>query len=223
LSEQLPQPSGGAWQTWANRLTQHLKRTRNLLGHKGDDERATEDGLLMWERDGKYPVVSKDLAWWPLALGGGQVHYAYIVDTTIHAATTVDTATAITWNTTVSNNGISIDGTDASRINFTKSGVFHITFTAEMHSESANTKTFYFWPRINGSDAPNTTMVDTLHNNDQRKTICRSAIFSVTAGDYLQAMFATDDLDADLHGTSATAFSPASPSVTLSVLEVVSS
>lgn len=177
----------------------------------------------MWERDGKYPVISKDLAWWPLALGGGQVHYAYIVDTTIHAAATINTATEITWNTTMSANGISVDGTDSSKINFTKSGVFHITFTAEMHSESASTKTFYFWPRINGTNAPNTTMVDTLHNNDQRKTICRSAIFSVTAGDYLQAMFATDDLDADLHGSAATAFSPASPSVTLSVLEVVSS
>lgn len=223
MTDQIPQPTSGEWQIWANRLLQHMRRIRNLLGHKGDEERATEDGLLMWDRENKYPVVSKDLAWWPLALGGGQVHYAYIVDTTIHAATTVDTATEITWNTEVSSNGISVDGTDSSKINFTKSGVFHITFTAEMHSESASTKTFYFWPRINGTNAPNTTMVDTLHNNNQRKTICRSAVFSVSAGDYLQAMFATDDLDADLHGTSATAFAPASPSVTLSVIEVTTS
>ena len=40
------------------------------------------------------------------------------------------------------------------------------------------------------------------------------------AGDYLQSMFAVDSTSGSLSTTAATAFSPASPSVTLSVAEL---
>jgi hypothetical protein len=45
----------------------------------------------------------------------------------------------------------------------------------------------------------------------------RSAIFNVTADDYLEAYWATDDADATLDASAATAFAPATPSVILSV------
>ena len=63
-------------------------------------------------------------------------------------------------------------------------------------------------------------MVHTLESNDHRRTISRSGIFDVNSGDYLQAMWATNDTDLDLHGLAASAFAPAIPSVTLSVIQV---
>jgi len=63
-------------------------------------------------------------------------------------------------------------------------------------------------------------MVNVITANDQRKTVSRTGLFQVESGDYLEAMFAVDDLDLDLHGIAATAFCPASPSVTLVITEV---
>jgi len=169
------------------------------------------------------------LDWYSGALGplfqgalqsGEPFAYGEFLDFDIQSADTVDTPTAITWGTTAYSRNVEIDGTYPSRVNFARSGKYFIYFTAELHSESANTKRFYFWPRLNGVDITGSTMVDTLHNNDQRQVTSRGALFQINRGDYLEAMFAVDDLDADLHGLAATAFCPAAPSVTLVVIGI---
>lgn len=178
------------------------------------------------------PITSEDklteLDWFTGAMGManrgvledyGDFAYGSFVDYTTQSASIVDTPTAIVWGTTAYSKHISI-GSPTSRIVFSKPGRYYLSFTAELHSESANTKTFYFWPRINGVDIPGSTMINTVHNNDQRKTVARAGIFQVNKGDYLEAMFAVDNLDADLHGLAATAFCPATPSVTITILGV---
>jgi len=223
LSEKPPVPAGGSLDTWATRIYSYLIRTRSKLADLLTGDSAAEDGIVMWDRDILHPVVSVDGEWVPLGYGGapaGGWGYGSFLDYNTQSALTINTATAITWGTTSYSNGISIDATYSSRIVFERAGLYHLHFTTEIHSESANTKVFYFWPRINGTDVTGSTMVTTLHDNDQRKISSRSGMFQVEAGDYLEAMFATDSLDADLHGTSATAFCPASPSVTLIVLGV---
>jgi hypothetical protein len=146
----------------------------------------------------------------------GVFAFGSFYDTTNQTVATADTATAITWNSTAYSKHISV-GSPTSRIVFSKAGTYWINFTAQLHSESANDKTFYFWPRINGVDIPGSTMIDTLHNNDSRQVTSRAGIFQVDKGDYLEAMWAADDTDADLHGLAATAFCPATPSVTLQI------
>jgi len=222
MSEKPPQPFG-TFQQWGERLNAYLQRVRDKLNWKEPLSRATENGMLLWDNGNQYPVVSLNDEWIPLHIGGSTYSYGYFVDTTDQTCTTVDTETLITWNTEVISQNISIDGTDASKINFAKSGVYSITFTAELYSASANSKTFYFWPKINGLEYANTTMVITLHSNAQNKTVSRAAVFHVNAGDYLQSVWAVDDLDTSLQAVAATAFAPAAPSVTLSVIEVSNS
>lgn len=219
MSEIPPQPFG-TMQQWGERLNSYLMRVRDKLNFRTSDSRAVQNGVLLWDNSGEYPVVSINGEWVPLQTGGSAYDYAYIVSTTDQACSAINTATAVTWDTEIINQGIEIDATYDSRINFARAGVYHINFTAELHSESANSKTFYFWPKINGTAYENTTMVITLESNNQRKTVSRSAVFSMSAGDYLEAYWAVDDLDADLHGVAATSFAPAAPSVTLSVIEV---
>lgn len=76
------------------------------------------------------------------------------------------------------------------------------------------------WPRINGVDVAGTTMVNTIETNNHRKTVSRSGLFQVSANDYLEAVFAVTDTDLDFDPLAATAFAPATPSVTLMVKEV---
>jgi len=45
----------------------------------------------------------------------------------------------------------------------------------------------------------------------------RSAAFPMSAGSYLQAMWAVDDVDLWIDAPAATAFAPSSPAVTLAI------
>jgi hypothetical protein len=89
-----------------------------------------------------------------------------------------------------------------------------------MRSTSASAKNFWFWPKVNGTDITGSTMKNTLSANDQALTVARSGIFHLDKGDYLQAMWAVDDLNATLESYAATAFAPATPSVTLMVTSI---
>jgi len=146
----------------------------------------------------------------------GDFSYGAFLDFTDQTQTTTNTAKAITWGTTAYSKHVSI-GSPTSRIVFAKAGKYYIHFTAQLSSESANAKTFWFWPRINGSDITGSTMRITLHDNNEAKTVARAAIFEVDKGDYLEAMWAADSLDTSLEAYAAESFCPGTPSVTLMI------
>jgi len=146
----------------------------------------------------------------------GDFAYGAFLDFTDQTQTVVNTAKAITWNTTAYSKHISV-GSPTSRIVFAKAGKYYIHFTAQLSSASASAKAFWFWPRINGSDVTGSTMRITLHDNNEAKTVARAAIFEVDKGDYLEAMWAADSLNTSLETYAAETFCPAVPSVTLMI------
>jgi hypothetical protein len=225
LSAEIPPiPQGSMWQVWGERLNQYLQRVRDKLTFKDTDSRATQDGALLWDPAIDHPVVSLDGEWIPLGYGLNEPDQGYgygaFVDYNDHTAAATETAYALTWGTEVYSNGVAIDDTVTSRINFTNGGKYYIHFTAQLNSQSANAKTFWFWPRINGTDVPGSTMRITLHDNDEAKTIARAAIFEVSAGDYLEAYWAVDSTNTALKTYAAETFCPAVPSITLMVKSV---
>jgi len=218
-----PPPLGPNWNAWGERINSFLIRTRDRLRHQVADEKATDDGILMWDRSIEHPVVSLDGEWVPLGYGANEPDQGYgygaFLDFNDQTCAATSTATAITWGTTAYSNGIAV-GSPTSRIVFTNAGRYYIHFTAQLNSQSGSAKTFWFWPRINGTDITGSTMRITLHDNDESKTVARAAIFEVAAGDYLEAMFAVDDLDTSLEAYAAETFCPAVPSVTLMVKSI---
>ena len=213
-----PPPLGGSWREWAERLNNFIARTKNKLDFRLTGDSASEDGIMLWDASIDHMVVSTNGAFQPIPYGENS--YGFFADFNNQSATTINTATAITWDTTAYSHNTSVDGTDASKIVFERSGVYRLNFSAEITSSSGSTVTFYFWPRINGVNIANSTMVTTLHNNGQKKIISRSGVFNVNANDYLQSMFAVSSTNGSLSTTAATAFCPSSPSVTLSVAEL---
>jgi hypothetical protein len=218
---QPPPPLGTDWKAWGERLNSFLATTRDKLRFLTSGESASSDGILMWERTNKNPVVSIDGVWTPLGLGGGtnSGSHAYVYSTTSQTASVINTTYGITWNNIGANNNISINGSDSTRIDFAKGGTFYINFHATLASSNASTKTVYFFPKINGTTQDHSTIITTLHENGQKKIASRSGLFTVSAGDYLQAMWATDDVSAWLENNTATSFAPSTPSVTLSIVE----
>lgn len=218
---QPPPPLGTDWKVWGERLTAFLSTTRDKLRSLTSGESASDDGILMWDRIDKNPVVSIDGEWIPLGLGGGtnSGSHAYVYSTTSQTASVINTAYGITWNNIGANNNISINGSDSTRIDFAKGGTFYINFHATLASSNASTKTVYFYPKVNGTTQDHSTIITTLHENGQKKIASRNGLFTVSAGDYLQAMWATDDVAAWLENNTATSFAPSTPSVTLSIVE----
>lgn len=218
---QPPQPIGDRWVDWATRLNTYLNRIRTQLQHKVTGESAFSEGVLLYDPQIKQCVVSVNGVFRPLGFGSNAVgSYGSFYTTATHTASTVDTATAITWEGSAFSQDVSVDTTHTSRINFTNPGTYVIEFSAELHSTSASAKKIWIWPKINGTNVQYSTIVTTLTSNDDRIVVSRAGMFSISAGDYLESVFAVDDTDLDIHGTDATAFAPESPSATISIFGV---
>lgn len=159
--------------------------------------------------------------WIAFAGGNGSGSYAEFYDTSQQTVASVNTAYPITWNSTDVTYGVSLNVSDTSKMEFTYSGVYHIDASVTIHSTSGSSKDVWIFPRIDGLDLNNSSsMVNSLSTNNHRQTINRSGLFSITSGQYLQWMWSTDDLNLDLHGTAASAFGPAVPSATVTIVQV---
>jgi len=207
-------PVGPDFKVWAEKFSAWLMRTRSFLTHRRDYDSAAEDGVILWDRENKYPVVSKDGAFVQIVLEDGHASFYRTTDVT---AAAVDTAYAITYNAPTGNVGIDRDATDNSKIVFSEAGEYLLMFSAQISSTSSSTVKFYFWPKLNGTDAPNNTIVYSLHQNGATVVVSRSAKFDVAAGDELQVMWAVDSTSGFLDASAATAFSPAAPATTLHI------
>ena len=207
-------PIGPDLSQWGRQLTQFLQSNLAKLGFKTDVDNPSEDGVILWDRENKYPVVSKDGAFVQVILEDG--HASFYRTTDVTAAAT-NTAYAITYDAPSGNVGIDRDATDNSKIVFGEAGEYLLMFSAQVTSSSASTVNFYFWPRLNGVDAPNNTMINSLHNNGATFVASRSAKFDVSAGDELQVMWAVSSTSGFLDAQAATAFSPAAPATTLHI------
>ena len=207
-------PVGPDFKVWAEKFSAWLMRTRSFLTHRRAYDSAAEDGVILWDREYKYPVVSRDGVFTQIILEDGHASFYRTTDVTAAAA---DTAYAITYDAPSGNVGIDRDATDNSKIVFSEAGEYLVMFSAQISSTSSSTVKFYFWPRLNGTDATNNTIIYSLHQNDATVVVSRSAKFDVSAGDYLQVMWAVDSTSGFLDASAATAFSPAAPATTLHI------
>jgi len=205
-------PIGDNIKAWGNNLTAYLRRQLPRLYFKTADDNPSENGVILWDDENGYPVVSKDGAFVQIVLEDGQYAGAVTADQT---AASINTAYALTYTSSIAE-GVT-NGTPASRLVFEEAGQYMVSFSAQISSTSSSTVNFWFWPRINGADVAGSTMKNALHQNNAVLVVSRSAIFDVNAGDYLEAMWAVDNTSGFLDATTATAFAPAAPASTIAI------
>ena len=210
-------PIGQDFRLWGEDLRRFLARFWDNVSFKVDGATPTSNGILLWDDVNGYPVISKNNEWRQIVLGDG--HAIFAQDATITAAS-ADTAYAIQFDTPSLASDIALDPTNTTRIVFSESGLYRISFTAQITSSSGSTLEFRFWPRINGTDITGSTMVASLHNNGATIVVSRDSIFQFAANDYLEAMWATTSTSGSLLAHTATAYAPASPSATMAISRV---
>ena len=204
-------------QSWAENIRKFLGKALNQLDAKDQYSSASEDGVILWDREEEYPVVSKNGEFRQIVLEGGHATFIRSTDVTAAAA---DTAYSITYDAPSGNFKIDRDPTNNDRIVFEEGGEYLITFTAEIRSSSGSDVTFYFWPAINDTNVAGSTMVNTLHQNGANLVVSRAAIFDVDDDDYLEVKWAVDSTNGSLNSTAATSFAPASPASTLAITRI---
>jgi hypothetical protein len=209
-------PVGDNVSLWANDLRRWLARSWDNLTFRDAAAPASQDGIFLWDAGGGYPVVAKGGEWRQVVLADGFAVFGQDVNVTAAAA---DTAYKIALDN-VATDGITLTGSPLTEITFEEGGLYSLSFSAQISSTSGSTVYFRFWPRINGVDGTGSTILASLHNNGATTTVSRTAIFSINAGDVLSVMWATSSTNGFLQAHSATAYAPASPSVTLAITRI---
>jgi hypothetical protein len=142
--------------------------------------------------------------------------YGSFYDTTTQTATVINTAKAITFNSTDLSNGVYI-GSPTSRVYVDTPGIYNFDTSFQLDKTSGGTANFYVWFRLNGTDVPNSASLIRIQGNNNEIFSSLNYFFNLNANDYVEIMFSVDDLSAQLLSVAATAPVPAIPSIILTV------
>ena len=147
--------------------------------------------------------------------------YGSFYDTTTQTAAVINTAYAMTFNTTDLSYGVYV-GSPTSRIYVVGDGVYNFQFSAQLDKTSGGAGLVYIWFRVNGVDVPNSASQVRLQNNNSELLAAWNIILNLKSGDYFEIMWSVDDTGIILLAQAAAAPVPAIPSVILTVTDNIS-
>lgn len=147
--------------------------------------------------------------------------YGAFHDTTTQSAAVINTAYAITFNSTDISNGVTI-GTPTSRVYVDRKGVYNFQFSAQLDKTSASAKDMYIWADINGTSVPYSATQLTLSGSHSATVAAWNFVLDMKADDYFRLMWSTADVDCKIVSIVAGAPVPGIPSIILTVTDNIS-
>ena len=147
--------------------------------------------------------------------------YGSFYDTTDQTAAAINTAYAMTFNTTDLSQGVYL-GTPTSRVYVDRPNVYNVQFSAQVINASGGANRAWIWLRKNGTNVPESSGAVRIQGNNTEAIAAWNYILQMNAGDYIELMWEVDDLGVSLHADPATAIHPAIPSIILTVTDNVS-
>lgn len=148
--------------------------------------------------------------------------YGSFYDTTTQTAAAINTAYAITFNSTDFSNGVTV-GSPTSKIYVDRPGVYNIQFSAQLGNTSGGNHLIFIWLSINGTDVANSASQVRLKGSDGELVAAWNFLANLKAGDYFELMWSVDDTSVQITAQAAAAPVPAIPSVILTVTDNISS
>jgi len=145
-----------------------------------------------------------------------RTRYGSFYDTTTQLATTINTATAITFNTTDLSYGVFL-GSPTSRIVVANEGLYNFDTSFQIDKTTGGTAIFDFWFRLNGVNVTNSASRIQIQGNNAEIFSSLNYFFNLKANDYIELMFSVTDLSVELKSFAAAAPHPGIPSIILTV------
>jgi len=146
------------------------------------------------------------------------MRYGVFSDTTTQTAAAINTAYAVTFNTTDLSDGVYI-GSPTSRVYVDRLGIYNFQFSAQLDKAGGGSKNVWIWADINGTTQANTGTKVTLAGSNAAVVAAWNFVFRMNAGDYFRLMWSTDDTACHITAAAAAAPVPAIPSVILTVTD----
>jgi hypothetical protein len=195
-SPALPIPTGGTLKPYLDALNNILRLFFNLL--------SSAVNSVVGEYGGRFIEAPN----------------AKFFSTTDQTASVINTAYALQFENTYLGEAISIAGTPKTQITPLYSGVYNFELSVELTSGSASSKELSFWVRRSGVDIANTARLHVVAGSGGVDNFEYSFTLDLTAGQYVELMWATDDLNITVDYQAAASPRPAVPSTLLTVVFV---
>jgi len=142
--------------------------------------------------------------------------YGSFYDTTTQIPAAINTAYAITFNTTAAANATYI-GSPTSRVYVDVSGVYNFEFSLQIDKTAGAVGYIWIWARVNGTDVADSATRVAVQGTTAEIVPSWNFMLELNGGDYFQLMWAVDDDRIHVQAEAATAFCPAVPSAILTV------
>jgi hypothetical protein len=148
-----------------------------------------------------------------------QGDYGSFYDTTTQTNPVANVARAMTLNTTVAADGVSV--TNDSRVTFASTGVYNLQFSAQIQKSDPGTDTIDIWLSKNGQNVPdsNGQIVLTQSGIDSRTVASWNFLFDAETGDYVELKWSSADTNISILSLIAQS-NPQRPSIPSLILTV---
>jgi hypothetical protein len=148
--------------------------------------------------------------------------YGSFYDTTTQTAAAINTAYAMTFNTSDLSYGIT-RGTPTSRIYVDTPNVYNVQFSAQLDKTSGGAALVWIWLRKNGVNVPDSAGQIRIQGNNAETLAAWNYLVQLNAGDYVEIMWEVNDTSVIILADAASAVHPSVPSVILTVTDNISS
>jgi hypothetical protein len=148
--------------------------------------------------------------------------YGSFYDTTTQTAAAINTAYAMTFNTSDLSNGVTL-GSPTSRVYVDTPNVYNVQFSAQVDKTAGGVALVWVWLRKNGVNVPDSTGQIRIQGNNAEILAAWNYVIQLNAGDYIELMWEVDDTSVILLAEAASAVHPSVPSVILTVTDNISS
>lgn len=146
-------------------------------------------------------------------------YYGAFYDTTTQTAAVINTAYAITFNTTRAAFGVRRSST-TSRITFDSPGVYSIQFRAQVDKLTAGSASLWLWGRQDGVDITDSATIIQVQSDTAEIGAAWDFLVTAAAGSYFELMWAVSSTSVVIQARAAAAPVPGIPSVTLTAVPV---
>jgi hypothetical protein len=148
--------------------------------------------------------------------------YGSFYDTTTQTAAVINTAYAMTFNTTDLSVGVTV-GSPTSRIYVDRPNVYNVQFSAQLDKTAGGVGLVWIWLRKNGVNVADSAGQIRLQGNNAEILAAWNYVIQLNAGDYIELMWEVDNTSVILLADPASAVHPSIPSVILTVTDNISS
>ena len=146
-----------------------------------------------------------------------QSYYLSAYHTASIPLSVISTVYSMSFSTTDFASGISISGSDKSKIKIANTGIYDIQFSAQLDKTNSRNNTVYIWLAKNGTNEPNTNTGVTLFGGSNEAQVAAWNFYvSASVNDYYEIRMAATDNNA-LIEYDTPALGPAVPSIILTV------